>query len=155
MYKNLNILLVALLLSSCLTNSSSIIKERFHKGKFLISSTKANTSFGASIVEQYNKIIIQVSRPFFGNVANISIDSDGEMQSLSQEEFKFSFQLSKKDARKIYLWLKQCLKYKEFTDKESYIFVDEMKVRMICSFDADKVYFEIKGREYDLSGYVK
>ena len=95
------------MLSSCITNPPIVKEDLTYKGKFSFSTPETSSAFNAQITEQHKKLIIQVSRPFFGNVANLSIYHNGRIESSKQ--LIIDLELSSLESRKLYSWFNGCL----------------------------------------------
>ena len=115
------------MLSSCITNQPIVKEDLTYKGKFSFSTTETSSAFNAQITEQHKKLIIQVSRPFFGNVANLSIYHSGRIESSRQ--LTIDLELSALESRKLYSWFKGCLQRENIDKNGKYLFLKENSYR--------------------------
>ena len=140
------------MLSSCITNPPIVKEDLTYKGKFSFSTPETSSAFNAQITEQHKKLIIQVSRPFFGNVANLSIYQNGRIESSKQ--LTIALGLSTLESRKLYSWFKECLQRENIDKNGKYLFLKESSYRLVCSNTQSKIYFELKSSNFELSGFV-
>jgi hypothetical protein len=140
------------MLSSCITNPPIVKEDHTYKGKFSFSTTETSSAFNAQITEQHKKLIIQVSRPFFGNVANLSIYQSGRIESSRQ--LTIDLELSALESRKLYSWFKGCLQKENIDKNGKYLFLKENTYRLVCNSTQSKIFFELKSSIFELSGFV-
>ena len=140
------------MLSSCITNLPIVKEDNTYKGKFSFITTETSSAFNAQITEQHKKLIIQVSRPFFGNVANLSIYQSGKIESARQ--LTIDLELSSLESRKLYSWFKGCLQKENIEKNGKYLFFKESSYRLVCSSTQSKIFFELKSSNFELSGFV-
>ena len=140
------------MLSSCITNPPIVKEDLTYKGKFSFSTPETSSAFNTQITEQHKKLIIQVSRPFFGNVANLSIYHNGRIESSKQ--LIIDLELSTLESRKLYSWFKGCLQRENIDKNGKYLFLKESSYRLVCSNTQSKIYFELKSSNFELSGFV-
>ena len=69
------------ILFSCASNSLLTSKQQIYTGKFYADNSNFNSAFTTSIVKQGNVFIIQVSKPFFGNVLDLRVNRNGDIES--------------------------------------------------------------------------
>ena len=149
------------LLFSCASSSLLTSKQQIYTGKFYANNSKFNSAFTTSIVKQGSVFIIQVSKPFFGNVLDLSIKRNGDIESTSLNNMIVNSDFTNVDYKKMYVWLNQCLNRKmlsessEIKDSPEYLFVQDNGIRLVCSRDEDKTSFDIRGYEFKVDGYVK
>ncbi|MDC0409870.1 hypothetical protein OAM88_00595, partial [Gammaproteobacteria bacterium] len=105
--------------------------------------------------------IIQVSKPFFGNVLNLTIKSNGYIESTSSEDNAFiNSSYTPKDYKKIYNWLNNCLDSTKLSNNETaiepqeYLFIHSESIRLVCSKGKDKISFDITDSKFKINGHV-
>ena len=149
------------ILFSCASNSLLTSKQQIYTGKFYADNSNFNSAFTTSIVKQGNVFIIQVSKPFFGNVLDLRVNRNGGIESTPSNNMFVNSDLGNIDYKKIYVWLNQCLDSKnllkdsETKDRPEYLFVQNNNIRLVCSKIENETSFEIRGYEFQVNGYVK
>lgn len=158
--KNLFLFLLLPFLFSCVVNPSSS-KQKIYTGKFYVENAKVGSTFNTSIIKQGNGLIIQVSKPFFGNVLNLTIKSNGYIESTSSEDNAFiNSSYTPKDYKKIYNWLNNCLDSTKLSNNETaiepqeYLFIHSGSIRLVCSKGKDKISFDITDSKFKINGHV-
>ena len=140
------------MLNSCIANPPIVKEDLTYKGKFSYSTTETSSAFNTQITEQHKKLIIQVSKPFFGNVANLSIYQNGRIES--SKKLTIDLELSALEGRKLYSWFKGCLQRENIDKNGKYLFLKGNSYRLVCSDTQSKIYFELKSANFELSGFV-
>jgi hypothetical protein len=160
-YKNLCLFLLLPILFSCASNSLLTSKQQIYTGKFYADNSNFNSAFTTSIVKQGNVFIIQVSKPFFGNVLDFSVKRNGDVEATSSNNMFVNSDFTNVDYKKIYVWLNQCLdkemlqENSGIKDSPDYLFIRDNSIRLVCSKDENETSFEIRGYEFQVNGYVK
>jgi len=150
MIKNIFYVFILSLLISCASLNSVDNKSINYLGKLLIYKDNDSATFNIDINLSKNESIIQIKKPFYGNVLNIRTFRSKEIFFSPSKDMK---QLKVPDLilASLHDWLTQCLLSQNLN-----IFNPEEGIdyEFICSKERNKTFYKIKYQEYNLEGYV-
>ena len=142
-------MLIIIFITSCvsLNNSGS---SQFN-GKFMISKNNLEPStFNINVNIFKNMTIIQLKKPFYGNVLKIEMSEAKKtifVPQLESETFNLPDFLDKNFKR----WLKDCV-----FEKELYLFeqVDEVNFKLKCKKEKNRTNVLIEYSEFKIEGFL-
>ena len=143
-------MLIIIFITSCvsLNNSGS---SQFN-GKFMISKNNLEPStFNINVNIFKNMSIIQLKKPFYGNVLEIKVQ-DGKNLIFLPTESSQPFIVPKSVNRNFKYWIRQCLfsnKLDIYEDDEDIFFTFK------CNKDGSRTKFSISYEDYYLKGFVE
>jgi len=141
--------LIIIFITSCvsLNNSGS---SQFN-GKFMISKNNLEPStFNINVNIFKNMSIIQLKKPFYGNVLKIEMSEAKKTIFVPQQESK-TFNVPDFIDENFKHWLKDCV-----FKKELYIFeqVDETNFKFKCNKTQNRTNFFIEYSEFKIEGFL-
>ena len=150
MIKNIFYVFILSVLISCASLNPIDNKSINYLGKLLIYKDNNSTSFNVDINLSKNESIIQIKKPFYGNVLNIRTFRSKDIFFAPSEDMK-QFKMPDLVNTNFHYWLTQCLLSQNLN-----IFNTEgdINYQFICNKEKDKTYYSIKYQEYNLEGYV-
>ena len=142
-------MLIIIFITSCvsLNNSGS---SQFN-GKFMISKNNLEPSTFSINVNIFKNIsIIQLKKPFYGNVLKIEMSEAKKTIFVPQQESK-TFNVPDFIDENFKHWLKDCV-----FKKELYIFeqVDEINFKFKCNKTQNRTNFFIEYSEFKIEGFL-
>ena len=136
---------------SCASLNNDIKSTPF-AGKLLINQNNVEQfSFNININVAKNTTIIQLKKPFYGNVLEIKVQ-DGKNLIFLPTESSQPFIVPKSVNRNFKYWIRQCLfsnKLDIYEDDEDIFFTFK------CNKDGSRTNFSISYEDYYLKGFVE
>ena len=150
MIKNIFYVFILSLLISCASLNSVDNKSINYLGKLLIYKDNDSATFNIDINLSKNESIIQIKKPFYGNVLNIRTFHSKDIFFSPSEDMK-KFKVPDLVNTNFHFWLAQCLLSQNLN-----IFNNEgdINYQFICNKKKDKTFYSIKYQEYNLEGYI-
>ena len=150
MIKNIFYVFILSLLISCASLNSVDNNSINYLGKLLIYKDNDSATFNIDINLSKNESIIQIKKPFYGNVLNIKTFRGKDIFFGPSEDVK-RFKVPNLIHANFHYWLTQCLLSQNLN-----IFNTEGDIdyEFICSKEKNKTFYSIKYQEYNLEGYV-
>ena len=128
-------------------NSSS---SQFN-GKFIISKNNVEPStFNVNVNIFKNASIIQIKKPFYGNVLKIEM-KEGKKSTFLPSEYTEPFYVPDNIDRNFRYWLRQCI-----FAKELYIYEpsDEFDFKFKCDKNKNRTNILIEYDEFQIEGFI-
>jgi len=150
MIKNIFYVFILSLLISCASLNTIDNKSIHYLGKLLIYKDNNSTSFNIDINLSKNESIIQIKKPFYGNVLNIRTFRSKDIFFGSSNDMR-PFKVPDLVNTNFHYWLTQCLLSKNLNIFNS---EEDIYYEFICSKEKSKTFYKIKYQEYNLEGYV-
>jgi len=148
--KKISYIFFLFVIVSCANNND--IKPAPFAGKVLINQNNVEQfSFNININVDSNTSIIQVKKPFYGNVLEIKAQ-DGKNLVFLPSKFSEPFFVPKSVNRNFKYWIRQCLFSKSldiYEDGEGVFF------NFKCSKTGSRTNFSITYKDYYLKGFVE
>ena len=120
-------------LYSCASTNSSLDSYNDYSGKILLKSSQNQTiSYNSNIVIYENRSIIQITKPFIGNVININIYKNKPAEIYPKETTSNLDKFLNVYGRNVHEWLSQCV------EKNNNINILEEKFSFFCSSEDNK-----------------
>jgi hypothetical protein len=149
--KNTFYILIVCVAASCVSmknNNNSLT----YNGKFILNHNNIDqSSFNINISLVNKETIIQITKPFYGNVLKIKFNKE-EGLILLPTKFTEQFYISDEINRNFKYWLRQCLLSKDIVINEIY---DDTYFNFNCITKNDKTSFEIVYNKFLINGFVK
>jgi hypothetical protein len=148
--KNTFYILIVCVAASCVSmknNNNSLT----YNGKFILNNNIDQSSFNINISLVNKETIIQITKPFYGNVLKIKFNKE-EGLILLPTKFTEPFYISDEINRNFKYWLRQCLFSKDIVINEIY---DDTYFNFNCITKNDKTSFEIVYNKFLINGFVK
>ena len=119
---------VIIFISSCVSVIDDKNTSQF-KGKVIINEKNSESlSFNINVSIYKNSSIIQIKRPFYGNVLKIELNQ-GEKASIFTTQYANQFYLPDYIDQNLRYWLVQCLFSKDFNIFES---TEDLTFQFLC-----------------------
>jgi hypothetical protein len=140
----------------CITVSCSTIKKdkeySIYSGKLLVESMDTKpVSLNIVINLSRQESIIQLKKPFYGNVLVIKAGKKNKLAILPYE-YSYPFYIPDDVNKNFKYWLRQCLLSKNFNLNKS---IEGSDFNFICNHKDRKLNFEISYQKKFVSGYLK
>lgn len=149
--KKISYIFFLLFIVSCASLNNDIKSTPF-AGKLLINQNNVEQfSFNININVAKNTFIIQLKKPFYGNVLEIKVQ-DGKNLIFLPTESSQPFIVPKSVNRNFKYWIRQCLfsnKLDIYEDDEDIFFTFK------CNKDGSRTNFSISYEDYYLKGFVE
>ena len=139
-----------MLLVSCASLNSIDTKSNNYIGRLLFGYKDDFASFNVNINLSKNSSIIQVKKPFYGNVLNISAHRDQHIL-INPLKYAESIKVPSYINKNFHEWLINCLLKEKFEILE---IENDFSYRLACNKNGDKTFYKIKFQEYALEGYI-
>ena len=150
MIKNIFYVFILSVLISCASLNPIDNKPINYLGKLLIYKDNNSTSFNVDINLSKNESIIQIKKPFYGNVLNIRTFRLKGIFFGPSSDIK-PFKVPDLVNAKFHYWLTQCLISQNLNILNN---EEDIEYEFICSKEKNKTFYSIKYQEYNLEGYV-
>ena len=150
MIKNIFYVFILSVLISCASLNPIDNKSINYLGKLLIYKDNNSTSFNVDINLSKNESIIQIKKPFYGNVLNIRTFRSKDIFFAPLEDMK-QFKVPDLVNTNFHFWLTQCLLSQNLNIFNT---EEDINYQFICNKKKDKTFYSIKYQEYNLEGYV-
>ena len=150
MIKNIFYVFILSVLISCASLNPIDNKSINYLGKLLIYKDNNSTSFNVDINLSKNESIIQIKKPFYGNVLNIRTFRSKDIFFGPLGDMK-PFKVPDLVNAKFHYWLTQCLLSQNLNILNN---EEDIEYEFICSKEKNKTFYSIKYQEYNLEGYV-
>tara|TARA_B100000927_G_scaffold211096_1_gene171821 strand:+ start:55 stop:537 length:483 start_codon:yes stop_codon:yes gene_type:complete len=141
---------VIIFISSC----ASVINDKntsHFKGKVIINEKNSESlSFNINVSIYKNSSIIQIKRPFYGNVLKIELNQ-GEKASIFSTQYTNQFYLPDYIGQNLRYWLIQCLFSKDFNIFES---TEDLTFKFLCNKNNDNTNIIIEYNEFYIEGFL-
>tara|TARA_B100001250_G_scaffold68796_1_gene55142 strand:+ start:139 stop:600 length:462 start_codon:yes stop_codon:yes gene_type:complete len=150
MIKNIFYVFILSFLISCASLNPVDKKSFNYLGKLLINTGNNSATFNININLFKDKSIIQIKKPFYGNVLNIRTFRSKDIFFGPSEDMQ-QFKIPDLVNANFHDWLTQCLLSQNLN-----IFNTEgdINYQFICNKERDKTFYNIKYQEYNLEGYI-
>ena len=141
---------VIVLFSSCTSVIDDKNTSQF-KGKAIINEKNSESlSFNINVSIYKNSSIIQIKRPFYGNVLKIELNQ-GEKASIFSTQYTNQFYLPDYIDQNLRYWLIQCLFSKDFNIFES---TEDLTFKFLCNKNNDNTNIIIEYNEFYIEGFL-
>ena len=150
MIKNIFYAFILSVLISCASLNPIDNKSINYLGKLLIYKDNNSTSFNVDINLSKNESIIQIKKPFYGNVLNIRTFRSKDILFAPSKDMK-QFKVPDLVNTNFHFWLTQCLLSQNLNIFNT---EEDINYQFICNKKKDKTFYSIKYQEYNLEGYV-
>ena len=142
--------LIISLIVSCASINTSKGSTKYH-GKLLISQDNVDKfSFNISINLAKKDSIIQIKKPFYGNVLKIKVN-EGKNLVFLPTKYSSPFYVPEEINRNFKYWLRQCLLSKNFYVDDVY---EELIFTFSCENKEDKTNFYINYGNIYINGFL-
>ena len=150
MIKNIFYVFILSVLISCASLNPIDNKSINYLGKLLIYTDNNSATFNININLSKDRSIIQIKKPFYGNVLNIRTFRSKDIFFAPSKDMK-QFKVPDLVNTNFHYWLTQCLLSQNLN-----IFNTEgdINYKFICNKEKDKTFYSIKYQEYNLEGYI-
>ena len=148
--KNIFYTLIIFLSASCasIKNDNNLF---IYTGKLLINQNNTNQlSFNLSVKLSKKDSIIQIKKPFYGNVLKIKVTEGKDLIFLPTEN-SYPFYVPKEINRNFKYWLKQCLLSNKLNINSVY---DEIVFDFKCIKENNRTNFYISYQDFTINGFV-
>ena len=150
MIKNIFYVFILSVLISC-ASLNPIDQNSFnYLGKLLIYKGNNSATFNINISLSKDESIIQIKKPFYGNVLNIRTFRSKDIFFGPLGDMK-PFKVPDLVNAKFHYWLTQCLLSQNLNILNN---EEGIEYEFICSKEKNKTFYSIKYQEYNLEGYV-
>lgn len=122
-----------------------------YNGKFILNNNIDQSSFNINISLVNKETIIQITKPFYGNVLKIKFNKEKGL-ILLPTKFTEQFYISDEINKNFKYWLRQCLLSKDIVINEVF---DDTYFNFNCITKNDKTSFEIIYNKFLINGFVK
>jgi hypothetical protein len=150
MIKNIFYVFILSVLISCASLNPIDNKSINYLGKLLIYKDNNSTSFNVDINLSKNESIIQIKKPFYGNVLNIRTFRSKDIFFGPSSDMR-PLKVPNLVNANFHYWLTQCLLSQNLNILNN---EEDIEYEFICSKEKDKTFYSIKYQEYNLKGYV-
>ena len=141
---------VIIFISSCASVIDDKNTSQF-KGKVIINEKNSESlSFNINLSIYKNSSIIQIKRPFYGNVLKIELNQ-GEKASIFTTQYANQFYLPDYIDQNLRYWLIQCLFSKDFNIFES---TEDLTFKFLCNKNNDNTNIIIEYNEFYIEGFL-
>tara|TARA_B100000683_G_scaffold179939_1_gene173391 strand:+ start:32 stop:514 length:483 start_codon:yes stop_codon:yes gene_type:complete len=141
---------VIIFISSCASVIDDKNTSQF-KGKVIINEKNSESlSFNINVSIYKNSSIIQIKRPFYGNVLKIELNQ-GEKASIFTTQYANQFYLPDYIDQNLRYWLIQCLFSKDFNIFES---TEDLTFKFLCNKNNDNTNIIIEYNEFYIEGFL-
>ena len=141
---------VIIFISSCASVIDDKNTSQF-KGKVIINEKNSESlSFNINLSIYKNSSIIQIKRPFYGNVLKIELNQ-GEKASIFTTQYANQFYLPDYIDQNLRYWLIQCLFSKDFNIFES---TKDLTLKFLCKKNKDNTNIMIEYNEFYIEGFL-
>ena len=141
---------VIIFISSCASVIDDKNTSQF-KGKVIINEKNSESlSFNINVSIYKNSSIIQIKRPFYGNVLKIELNQ-GEKASIFTTQYANQFYLPDYIDQNLRYWLVQCLFSKDFNIFES---TEDLTFQFLCNKNKDNTNIIIEYNEFYIEGFL-
>ena len=122
-----------------------------YTGKFILNHNNIDqSSFNINIYLVNKQTIIQITKPFYGNVLNIKFNEENDL-IISPKQFSETFYISDEMIKNFKYWLSQCLMSYEMLINEDY---NDEYFKFKCITQNQKTSFDINYNRFLLNGFV-
>tara|TARA_B100001029_G_C14751635_1_gene281080 strand:- start:134 stop:595 length:462 start_codon:yes stop_codon:yes gene_type:complete len=150
MIKNIFYVFILSFLISCASLNPVDEKSFNYQGKLLINTGNSSATFNININLFKDKSIIQIKKPFYGNVLNIRTFRSKDIFFDPSSDMR-PFKVPDLVNTKFHYWLTQCLLSQNLNILNN---EEDIEYAFICSKEKNKTFYSIKYQEYNLEGYV-
>ena len=141
---------VIIFISSCASVIDDKNTSQF-KGKVIINEKNSESlSFNINVSIYKNSSIIQIKRPFYGNVLKIELNQ-GEKASIFTTQYANQFYLPDYIDQNLRYWLVQCLFSKDLNIFES---TEDLTFQFLCNKNKDNTNIIIEYNEFYIEGFL-
>ena len=136
-------------ITSCVSSNNSSSSQ--FDGKFMISKNNIEPStFNVNVNIFKNSSIIQIKKPFYGNVLKIEM-KEGKKTIFLPSEYTEPFYVPDNINRNFRYWLRQCI-----FAKELYIYEpsDEFDFKFKCDKNKNRTNILIEYDEFQIEGFI-
>ena len=141
---------VIIFISSCASVIDDKNTSQF-KGKVIINEKNSESlSFNINVSIYKNSSIIQIKRPFYGNVLKIELNQ-GEKASIFSTQYTNQFYLPDYIDQNLRYWLVQCLFSKDLNIFES---TEDLTFQFLCNKNKDNTNIIIEYNEFYIEGFL-
>jgi len=141
---------VIIFISSCASVIDDKNTSQF-KGKVIINEKNSESlSFNINVSIYKNSSIIQIKRPFYGNVLKIELN-EGEKASFFSTQYDNQFYLPDYIDQNFRYWLIKCLFSKDFNIFES---TESLSFKFLCNKNKDNTDIIIEYNEFYIEGFL-
>ena len=141
---------VIIFISSCASVIDDKNTSQF-KGKVIINEKNSESlSFNINVSIYKNSSIIQIKRPFYGNVLKIELNQ-GEKASIFTTQYANQFYLPDYIDQNLRYWLVQCLFSKDLNIFES---TEDLTFKFLCNKNNDNTNIIIEYNDFYIEGFL-
>ena len=148
--KNIFYVFILSLLISCASLNPVDQNSFNYLGKLLIYKGNNSATYNINISLSKDESIIQIKKPFYGNVLNIRTFQSKDIFFDPSNNIRV-FKVPDIVNANFHYWLTQCLLSQNLNILNN---EEDIEYEFICSKEKNKTFYNIKYQEYNLEGYL-